>query len=90
MEKILNFIKSIYRWLRADGLLHISFSALIMVLFGWIRPLWIPAIIALAIGIGYEIYQKLSKKGFAEWHDVICDAIGVLIGFVLLIINTGL
>ena len=89
MEKILNFIKKIYRWLRADGLLHISFSALIMVLFGWIRPLWIPALITLAIGFAKELYDKFSEKGAAEWHDIICDVAGILIGFVLIIILTG-
>jgi Fe-S cluster biosynthesis and repair protein YggX len=34
----------------------------------------------LSIGIGKEVYDKVSKKGWAEWKDIICDIIGIIIG----------
>lgn len=36
--------------------------------------------ITLAIGIGKEVYDKVSGKGYAEWEDLLADLVGILIG----------
>lgn len=74
-------------WIRIDGLLHILISAVICVALGWIRPLWIAPLVTLVIGLCKEIYDRVSGKGTAEWHDVICDVIGIVIGMCLIILN---
>ena len=80
MKKLLLKIKN---WIRIDGLLHILFSTLILLFFDSFLPIWVANIITILIGIGKEIYDKVSKKGYAEWHDVICDIIGVGIGNII-------
>lgn len=96
--KIWNGIKKAYEWcaqavgkaaswFRHDGFDHMVLSALLVLAMGWIRPLWIPAIVALVIGAGKEIYDKVSGKGTAEWHDIICDLIGIALGYLIILIN---
>lgn len=64
-----------------DKLLHLTVSAtiahlLIVVGCAW----WLAAMITVAIGIGKEIYDKISCKGTTEWRDLVADVIGVIIG----------
>ena len=66
-------------WIRTDGLLHIETSALITVVLATFAPWWVAAIVALIIGILKELYDR-EHGGVASWHDVGCDAAGVLIG----------
>ena len=81
MTRILSNMKSIVESLfREDKLKHIVVSAIIMVALSLVLPKWVAAIITLTIGIGKEVYDKVSKKGWAEWKDLVADCIGVLIG----------
>lgn len=64
----------------SDKLLHIVVSATIMVVLGLILPTWVAALATLCIGIGKEIYDKVSGKGCCEWMDLVCDCVGILIG----------
>lgn len=73
---MIKFLKKVWAWVRTDGLLHILVSNLIALYLSGFIPLWIALLVAFLIGVGYEVYQKLSKKGCAEWHDIICDAGG--------------
>ena len=66
-------------WIRTDGLLHIETSALIVVLLAAFLIWWKAAIIAWVIGFAKELYDHL-KGGIVSWHDIGCDAAGVLIG----------
>ena len=65
-----------------DGLggLATGCSAIIAVALNLFLPWWVAGLITLAIGVGKEVYDKVSGKGFAEWKDIICDIIGILIG----------
>lgn len=63
-----------------DGYKHIVVSAILTVGLGLFLPTWVAAIVTLLIGIGKEVYDKISNKGYAEWKDLICDLIGILIG----------
>ena len=63
-----------------DKLLHIVVSAVIMVVLGMLLPTWVAVVATLGVGIGKEVYDKVSGKGCFEWADIICDCIGVLIG----------
>lgn len=64
----------------ADKLKHIVVSAILMVALNLILPTWVAALITLCIGIGKEIYDKVSGKGCAEWLDLLADIIGIIIG----------
>ena len=65
---------------REDKLKHIVVCAIMMIALSLVLPKWIAAIVILSIGIGKEVYDKVSKKGWAEWKDIICDIIGIIIG----------
>ena len=63
-----------------DKLLHIVLSAVIMVVLGMLLPTRVAALAALCVGIGKEIYDKVSGKGYFEWMNIVCNCIGILIG----------
>jgi hypothetical protein len=77
MAKIVGYIKMLFT---EDKLKHIVVSAIIMVALSLVLPKWAAAIITLAIGVAKEAYDKLSKKGYAEWEDLVADAVGIVIG----------
>lgn len=63
-----------------DKYKHIVVSAIIAVALSLFLPWWGAALITLAIGIGKEVYDKVSGKGCAEWLDLLADVIGIIIG----------
>lgn len=64
----------------SDGMKHIILSAILTVVAKWLLPVWVAVSLVLLIGIIKEVYDKISDKGCAEWKDIICDIIGILIG----------
>lgn len=64
----------------SDGMKHIILSAILTVVAKWLLPVWVAVALVLLIGIIKEIYDRVSGKGCAEWKDIICDIIGILIG----------
>ena len=78
----MKIIKAIWRWLRTDGLLHITCSALILLALCDVMPLWAAIVITVILGIGKEIYDR-HHDGTAELHDLICDAIGIVLGVLI-------
>lgn len=76
MEKI----KKILRWIAVDGLLHIlSCYALMLTLQPMVDIWWAKGITA-TCAIGKEVVDALRGKNTWEQvrHDLICDAIGIL------------
>ena len=63
-----------------DKYKHIVVSAIICVALKLFLPWWVAALITLAIGVGKEVYDKVSGKGCAEVKDIVCDIVGILIG----------
>lgn len=63
-----------------DKYKHIVVSAIITVILDLILPWWVAALITLTIGIGKEVYDKVSGKGNAEWMDLLANVVGILIG----------
>lgn len=63
-----------------DGCKHVILSAVIACLIGLVLPTWIAALITFGIGIGKEVYDKVSGRGCAEWKDLVCDVVGIIIG----------
>ena len=77
--KVKAFFVSIWRWVRTDGLLHIL--ATYAIVFTFYRPLawWVADLIAVGVFVIKELVDLITKKGTAEWHDVICDVIGLIL-----------
>ena len=62
--------------MRTDYLLHFLVSAVIMAVLAYFLPAPLAFGITLAIGIGKEVYDKVSKKGTAELADLFFDFLG--------------
>jgi hypothetical protein len=66
--------------LREDKLKHVVVSAIMAVVLNLILPWWVAGLLTLAIGVGKEVYDKLSGKGHAEWEDLVADVVGIGVG----------
>ena len=88
MKKIMELIKSLYNWLNTDGLLHISFTSMIITFsFTFIR--WWSVGLAVLVGLAKEAYDILVKKSDPKLsiHDLICDCIGVIMTVILILVG---
>lgn len=88
MKKILELIKSFYNWLNTDGLLHISFSSMIIT-FSFPLIKWWSVGLAVLVGLAKEAYDILVKKSDPKLsiHDLICDCIGIIMTVVLILVG---
>jgi len=78
------FVEKGWKWMRTDGMLHCFVSAIIFLfLSGFINPVS-SAIITFIIGMFKEAYDE-DHGGCSEWHDVICDCIGIALGALIFI-----
>lgn len=64
----------------ADGMMHFIVSSVISALLKVLVGIFPSIVITLTIGIAKEVYDRISKKGSAEWKDVVCDILGMLVG----------
>jgi hypothetical protein len=72
----------------SDGMMHVILSAIIVTLLGWIMPWWLAGVLTIGLGIGKEVYDS-TGKGCAEWKDIVCDVIGIIIGQYLIVTLGG-
>ena len=80
-------IGKILAWFGTDGLAHVLVSLVLCAVLGAFLPLWTAALISLAVGFIKELaWDKLLKKGTAEWRDIIADAVGILLGVFIIIL----
>lgn len=71
-----------------DGLLHILCSLVLCAVLGAFLPLWAAVLVTLAVGFIKELVWDLwLNKGTAEWRDMVSDAVGVLLGVALVLLN---
>ena len=64
----------------SDKVHHCVYSYAITKALRTFLPMWAAAIVAAAIGIGKEVYDKTTGKGRAEWSDLAADAVGIALG----------
>ena len=63
-----------------DKLKHIVVSAIIAVALNLFLPWWVAGLLTLCVGIGKEIYDKVTGKGYSEWKDLLANVAGIIIG----------
>lgn len=81
-------IGRLLKYFGQDGLAHILVSLVLCTVLGVFLPLWAAVLIVLAIGIAKElVWDRWLKKGTAEWRDIVSDAVGILLGVVLVLLN---
>lgn len=74
-----------------DKLLHAGVSFLIELVLAVVLPTWIPwtraSLNVILIGGGKELYDKQHPdKHDAEWADILADAVGAILGEILLVV----
>lgn len=71
-----------------DGLAHILVSLVLCAVLGAFLPLWAAVLVTLAVGFIKELVWDLwLEKGTAEWRDIVSDAVGILLGVLIIILN---
>ena len=86
LTRVKEHMTKVRGYVRVDGLLHIMASAIILLsLHPFIGYLWSLAITIVA-GITKELYDRFTD-GAAEWHDLICDAIGIVYASMVILIG---
>lgn len=90
MEKIIEFlVKNI------DKVLHAFVSMVVMLfvtaLLSLLLNFWLSsalgAVLTMSVGIGKEIYDEEHREYHsAEWGDLLADFIGIILGFIPLLI----
>lgn len=88
MKNILELIKGLYNWLNTDGLLHISFTSMIIT-FSYPLIRWWSVGLAVLVGLAKEAYDILVKKSDLKLsiHDLICYYIGIIMMVILLLVG---
>ena len=79
-DNFILLINKVNKYFAEDKLKHIVVSSIIMACLGLFMPKLVAAIITICIGLGKELYDKYSGKGFFDIHDLVCNAIGIIIG----------
>ena len=75
----MNFLNSI----PYDKLLHFAVCAVLGSLMKVVGIEWyFTLLVVMSVGVGKEIYDKVSKKGTPEWKDVLADFVGALVGVI--------
>ena len=71
-----------------DGLAHILVSLVLCAVLGAFLPLWAAVASTLAVGFIKELVWDLwLEKGTAEWRDIVSDAVGILLGVLIIILH---
>lgn len=81
-------IGRLLKYFGQDGLAHILVSLVLCAVLGAFLPLWAAVVITLALGFIKELVWDLwLEKGTAEWRDIVSDAVGILLGVLIIILN---
>lgn len=82
-------IGRLLKYFGQDGLAHILVSLVLCAVLGVFLPLWAAVLIALSVGFIKELVWDLwMEKGTAEWRDIVSDAVGILLGVLIIILYT--
>jgi len=82
-------IGRLLKYFGQDGLAHILVSLVLCTVLGVFLPLWAAVLITLSVGFIKELVWDLwLKKGTAEWRDIVSDAVGILLGVLIIILYT--
>lgn len=65
-----------------DGLTHIIVMAVISKLVLFIVPVWVMLLLMLLVAVSKELLDRFTGQGSAEWKDLLCDVIGILIALI--------
>lgn len=77
--KICSIVSRYATYLGIDGLTHIIVMAIVAKLVLFVVPVWLMLLLMLAVAVSKELLDRFTGQGCAEWKDLVCDIIGILI-----------
>ena len=80
-----SWLNKLFGWMAMDGALHILCSLIILLVLSAFCPLWASVCLTVVVGIGKEVYDRLWGSGFS-WKDLLCDAAGMAIGIIIVLL----
>lgn len=75
---IIKFTASLFNYMSSDGMRHCIVSATLTALLSLIFPWWVAGLAVFVVGIAKEVLE--ARTAPFEWHDVVCNLIGIIIG----------
>lgn len=86
--KVKELVTKVKDYVRVDGLLHILCVAILALSLFSFLPFIASIAIAAVVAVAKElIYDLWLKKGFAEWHDIICDLAGLIYASIVYLVG---
>lgn len=76
MGKIVSYLNGIGK----DKYMHAALSALLCAVLKHAVGLSLAVCVTVAVGIGKEVRDLVSRKGKADWSDILADIAGAIIG----------
>lgn len=76
----MKYLNRIFSWMGSDGMMHVILSSIIASVLNILLPWELAAAITFTVGIGKELYDRISGNGCSEIKDIVCDIVGILIG----------
>lgn len=80
--KICSIVSRYATYLGIDGLTHIIVMAIVSKLVLFVVPVWLMLLLILAVAVSKELLDRFTGQGCAEWKDLVCDIIGILIALI--------
>lgn len=79
LKKAINFLK------QSDKLKHCLANLLVMFIVGSFN-IWLGLGLAIGLSVGKEYGDSLVEGNKWDWYDILADAIGLVIGLILVLI----
>lgn len=80
--KICDVISRYATKLGIDGLTHIIVMAIVSKLVLCVVPVWLMLLLMLCVAVSKELLDRFTGQGCAEWKDLVCDVIGIVIALI--------
>lgn len=85
MKNLIEKIKSLINKHR-DKIYHLVVNVLMMLIIGIIFNIVSAIIVSILVSISKELYDEIYEDGSGwDWYDLIADAIGIVIGILILL-----
>ena len=79
------YLNKLFDWMSLDGALHILCSLVILLVLAVFFPLWVAIVATVFVGIGKEVYDRISY-GLFSWKDVLFDSIGIVLAVLIFLL----
>lgn len=73
--------------MRLDKALHFITSYSLTLSTALYLPLWVAVAATLIVGVGKEVFDKVSGKGSAEFGDLLADVAGILVAALAVLLS---